>query len=98
MEGWFLGLMAVSDQARDQVDKSVHRAAVASVLNLRNVLELINDTFNNSPFSKKEFIDHFCFSRDSPYIHERKYFLEYSKDIQKNILRNLKQNGVRIAI
>jgi hypothetical protein len=48
--------MAVSDQTSNSVDESVNRAAMASVLDLRNVLELVDRAFNDGPFSKKELI------------------------------------------
>ena len=44
--------MAVSNQATDQID----RAAVAGVLDLRNVLELVNDCFYNRPFTEEELV------------------------------------------
>ena len=39
--------MGVSDQARDQVDKKVNGAAMAGMLNLRNVLKLVVDSLND---------------------------------------------------
>lgn len=48
--------MAVSDQASDNVDESIDRAAMARMLDLRNVLELINDAFNDGSFSKQKLV------------------------------------------
>jgi hypothetical protein len=38
--------MIINDQPSDNVDKGVDQTAVTSVFNLRNVLELVDDTLN----------------------------------------------------
>ena len=41
MERWLLGLPSVGNQAGDKIDDKVGRAAVTSVFNLRDILELV---------------------------------------------------------
>ena len=48
--------MAISNQARYDVDEAVNWATVASVLNLGDVFELIHHTFDNSTLSEEQFI------------------------------------------
>ena len=48
--------MTISDQASDDVDKAIHGAAMASMLNLRDVFELIHDALDNRSFAQEEFI------------------------------------------
>ena len=43
--------MAISDQAGDNVDETVDGAAMASVFNLRDIFELVDDTLNDGPLS-----------------------------------------------
>jgi hypothetical protein len=52
-EGRLLGLMAVSDEARQQVDEEVVWAAVAGILDLRAVLELIDDGLDEGTLAEK---------------------------------------------
>jgi hypothetical protein len=49
--------MAISDQAGDDIDETVGQAAMTSMLNLRNVFELIDYTFNDGSFAQEQFID-----------------------------------------
>ena len=44
-------LMTVSEEPCNQVDDKIGRAAMTRVLNLRNVLELVNDTLNDRSFT-----------------------------------------------
>ena len=48
--------MAIGDQASNDIDETVDGAAVASMLNLRNVFELIHHALNDGPFAEKEFV------------------------------------------
>ncbi len=48
--------MAVSNQAAHQVDQEIGDAAMPRVFNLRNVLKLINDGFDNGPLSQQQFV------------------------------------------
>ncbi len=43
--------MTVSDQASDEIDQEVDRAAMARVLNLRDVFELIGDGLDDGAFA-----------------------------------------------
>jgi hypothetical protein len=58
MERGLLGLVTVSGEAREQVDEEVVGTAVARVLNLADVLELIEDGLNGLITNDK-----FCWSR-----------------------------------
>ena len=51
VEGGFLGLVTISDEATEEIDKEVGRTAVAGMLDLGDVLELIEDGFDNGPFA-----------------------------------------------
>jgi hypothetical protein len=50
-------LMTIGNQACQDVDKAVNRTAVRRVLNLRDILELIDHTFDDGTFAQQEFID-----------------------------------------
>ena len=56
MERRFLGLVTIGDEAAEEIDEEVDGAAMAGVLNLRNVLELVEDGFDNGAFAQQEFI------------------------------------------
>jgi len=49
----FLGLMAISNQASDDIDEGVYWAAMTSMLNLRDIFELIDDTLNDGSLTQK---------------------------------------------
>jgi hypothetical protein len=40
-------LAAVGDQPTEDVNEAINRTAMAGMLNLRNVLELVDDRLNN---------------------------------------------------
>ena len=44
--------MRVGNESSDQMDDKIGRAAMARMLNLGNVLELIDNRFNNRSFSE----------------------------------------------
>ncbi len=48
--------MAVSNQATQEVDAEVDRAAMSGMLNLRDVLELVDDRFNNGAFASQHLV------------------------------------------
>ena len=48
--------MAVSDEACDQIDQEVDRAAMARVLNLRDVFELISDGLDDGTLAQEELV------------------------------------------
>ena len=47
IEGGLLGLMAVGNQATENIDHEVGGAAMPGMLNLGDVLELVNNGFDN---------------------------------------------------
>lgn len=49
-------LMAVSKQSGNQMHNKIDRAAMARMLDLRNVLELVNDRFNDRSFAQQQFV------------------------------------------
>lgn len=51
MEGRFLGLMAVSNKAAEEIDEAGGGTAVARVFNLGAIFQLIEDGLDNSPFA-----------------------------------------------
>ena len=56
MEGGFLGLMAVGNQATDQIDQKVNRTAMAGVFDLGDVLELVVDGFADGTFAQQQLV------------------------------------------
>ena len=52
MKGRFLGLVTIGDEAAEEIDEEVGRTAVAGMFDLRDVLELIEDRFDNGPFTE----------------------------------------------
>ena len=57
VQGRLLGAMAVVDQPRQYINKEVSRTAMASVLDLRNVLELVNNALDHSTFAQQDLVD-----------------------------------------
>lgn len=55
-ERGLFGLMAVGDQPCDQVDQEVDGTAMARMLDLRDVFELICDGLDDGSFAQKEFV------------------------------------------
>ncbi len=47
IEGGLLGLIALGNQATENIDHEVSGAAMPGTLNLGDVLELVNDGFDN---------------------------------------------------
>ncbi len=56
MQRGFLGRMAVSNQAAHQVDQEIGDTAMPRMFDLRDVLEWINDGFDNGPLSQQQFV------------------------------------------
>ena len=48
----FLCLLAVSNEPSDQMNHKIDGAAMASMLDLRNILELIDNGLDNRPFTR----------------------------------------------
>jgi len=65
MQRWFLWLMRVGNETGNQIDQKVIDAAMAGMLDLRNVLELVIDGFNDGSFAKKQFVR----QRDQAVLH-----------------------------
>jgi len=53
MERWFLGLMAVGDESSEEVHEEVEWTAMAGVLDLADVLELVIDTLDDRPLAEQ---------------------------------------------
>lgn len=56
MQPRFSVLMAVSDEPGDQMDHKIDRTAMTSMLDLRDIFELVDNGLNNRPFAHQEFI------------------------------------------
>ena len=56
IERWLFGLPDVSNQTGDEIDEEVGRAAVAGVLNLGDILELVNDGLNDETFTRQQLV------------------------------------------
>jgi hypothetical protein len=56
MQAWLFVLMTVSDQPSQQMDDKICRTAMARMLDLRNILELVNDRLNDGSFAQQQFI------------------------------------------
>ena len=48
--------MAVGDEAGEEVDEEVERAAMAGVLDLADVLELVVDGLDDRPFAQEQLV------------------------------------------
>ena len=48
--------MAKSSQAGNDIDEAVDWAAMASMLNLRDIFELIHHAFNDGAFAQEQFV------------------------------------------
>ena len=48
--------MTISDQASNDIDETVDRAAMTGMLNLRDVFELIHHAFNDGSFPQEQFV------------------------------------------
>lgn len=50
--------MATSDQTGQHIDKGIHRTAMPSMLDLRDIFELINDRLDDGPLGQQDLIVH----------------------------------------
>jgi hypothetical protein len=80
--------MAVSNQASNNIDESVDRAMVASMLDLRNIFELVNHTFNDGTFSKQELVH----QRHQTVFH---VFSEFCNELEVKDLQELLKQSLR---
>src|SRR5947209_8137645 len=58
IQRWLLLSESVSNQTCDQIDEEVHRTAMTRVLNLRDILQLIVDRFNDGSLPEHDLIEH----------------------------------------
>ena len=56
MQTWLFVLMAVSNESGDQVHHEIHRTAMTRVLDLRNILELVENGLNNRALAQQQFV------------------------------------------
>ena len=56
MKRGFLGLVAVGDQPCQEVRQEIVRAAMAGVLDLADILELVVDALDNRPLAEQELV------------------------------------------
>ena len=55
-QGGFLGLVTVGNEARQQMDHEIVGTAMAGVLNLTHILELVVDGFDQRPFAQEQLV------------------------------------------
>jgi hypothetical protein len=46
-DSWLFGLMTISNQPTENIDKAIDGRAMSGMLNLRNILQLVNNGLNN---------------------------------------------------
>ena len=56
MQTWIFVLKAVGKQSSYQMDDKIDRAAVTRMLNLRNILQLVDDGLNDGSFPQQQFV------------------------------------------
>jgi hypothetical protein len=67
MERWLLGQVTIRSQSGQEMDEEVERAAVARVLNLTDILELIVDRLDQCPLTEQELVG----KGEQPVLHVR---------------------------
>ena len=65
VETGFLRQVSVGNQAGQQIDHEIGRTAMASMLDLRDILELVNDGLDDRPFTQQHLVLHL----DQPVLH-----------------------------
>ena len=88
MQGRLFRLMAIGDQASNDVDEAVDWAAMTSMFNLRNILGLIDDTFDDSSFSQEQLVDH----RKQSVFH---VFAEFGEELDTEAIEKLFEQRLR---
>lgn len=48
--------MAISNQSTNDIDQEIDRAAMARMLNLRDILKLVNNRFNNRTLTRQQLV------------------------------------------
>lgn len=56
MKARFFLLMAVGDESSQQINYKIDRTTMMSMLDLRDILESVNDAFNDRSFAHQQFI------------------------------------------
>ncbi len=56
MEGGLLRLMTIGDQPTDNIDEKVGRAAMTTVFNLRDVLQVVIDRLEDGPMAQQPLV------------------------------------------
>jgi hypothetical protein len=56
IDGRFSRLVGIGNQSGHQIDHAIGHPAVAGMLNLRNILELVMDSFDTGALSKEKLI------------------------------------------
>jgi hypothetical protein len=56
MQPRFFVLMAVGNEPGNQMHDKIHGTAMTRVLDLRNILELVDNGLDNGPFTHQEFV------------------------------------------
>ena len=57
IQRWFLRLEGIGHYCRDHIDHPVDRAAVPSVFNLADVLELVVHAFDQRPLPEQQLVE-----------------------------------------
>ena len=88
VQRWLLRLIAISNQARNNIDETVDGTTMTGMLNLRNVFELIDNAFDDGRFAQKQFID----QRQQAVFH---VFLEFGDELNAKCLQELFKEWLR---
>jgi len=80
--------MAIGDQAGKDIDETIAWAAMASMLNLRDIFELINDAFEDGTFAQEQFVH----QREQAVFH---VFLEFGDELNAERLQELFKEWLR---
>ncbi len=103
--------MAIGNQPTQHIDKEIDRAAMAGILGLRDILELIDNTFDDGSFAQQQVVS----QREQAVFHilaqlGDQLHIEGLEQVQKQLLGNvtpiakefskqiLRQLGHRLAI
>jgi hypothetical protein len=88
VQGRLLWLMAIGNQAGNDIDETMDWAAMAGMLNLRDIFELIYDAFDDGPFAQEQFVD----PREQAVFH---VFLEFGDKLDTQRLEELFKEWLR---
>jgi hypothetical protein len=90
MKAGLFCLMTVGEKPSNQMNDKVGRAAMARVLNLRDIFELVNDRFNDGTFAYEKLIRK---------VHKMVFpvFAQASDEMQSLLKEQLGQGGRNVA-